>query len=153
MERYLNHFYLSRERRAYKEIMSSCTSQRISCGVYDKSPLISGEKVWLDILKVSYLWKMKKMGEYAIDRLSKMQLNGVEKLKLAQTYNIQDRKWRYSAIRELVNSTNLSLREADMEEIGVDIALKISKLHGMGRQRWFFYVSDENVKKEFPELF
>ena len=88
-------------------------SQLISCRVYDESPAISGKEAWLNILKVSYFWKMKKLGEFAVDQLSKMRLKGIDKLKLAKTYDIQDKKWRYSAIRELINSTNLAIKEAD----------------------------------------
>lgn len=96
---------------------------------------------------------MEKLGEFAVDSLSKVRLDALEKMKLAKRYNIQNKKWRYSAIRELINVPKLSLTEDDVEDIGVEIALKISKLHGMHSQRWFLPVSDENIKNEFPELF
>lgn len=96
---------------------------------------------------------MRKLGKFAVDQLSKVHLDALEKMKLAKRYDIRNKKWRYSAIRELINVPKLSLTKVDVEDIGVEVALKISKLHGMHRQRWFLPVSDENIKNEFPELF
>lgn len=92
---------------------------------------------------------MKELGEFAVDRLTKAHLDGLEKMKLAKRYNIQNKKWRYSAIRELISMPKLSFTEADVEDIGAEVALKITKLHGMHMQRWILPVSDENIKIDF----
>jgi len=98
------------------------------------------------------VWQMKKMGEFAVSQLSKMQLGEIEKLKLAKQFGIWDKEWRLSAIRELIKRTDLRLTEVDVAEIGVYTVLRIYKLQGMASQRWFFPVTDVHIKKEFPEL-
>jgi hypothetical protein len=95
---------------------------------------------------------MNQLGKFSVDQLSKMRLGGVEKLKLAKRYGIRDKKWKLTAIRELVK-TNTYFSEADVQEIGVDVALRICKLRGMASQRLLFPVSDSDIKKVFPELF
>ncbi|KAF8331265.1 hypothetical protein F5887DRAFT_61003 [Amanita rubescens] len=119
--------------------------------VYDQGPAIVGKGEWLDILKVSYFWKMDKLGKFTVDQLSKMQIGGVEKLKLAKRYDIRDKEWKLTAIRELIK-TNIDFSEADVQEIGVDVVLRICELRGMASQRLLFPVSDSNIKKVFPEL-
>ncbi|KAF8341051.1 hypothetical protein F5887DRAFT_1196472 [Amanita rubescens] len=121
--------------------------------IYDQTPPFSSKEEWVDILKVSYFWQMEKMGEFAVRQLSKMQLGGIEKLKLAKQFGIWDKEWRPSAIRELIKRTNLRLAEDDVAEIGVNTALRIYKLQGVASQRlWLFPVTDVDIKKEFPEL-
>ena len=96
---------------------------------------------------------MEKMGKFAVSQLSKVQLGGIEKLKLAKQFGIWDKEWQLSAIRELVKRTNLRLAEDDVAKIGVNTALRIYKLQGMASQRWLFPVTDLDIMKEFPELF
>jgi len=119
--------------------------------VYDQGPTVVGKEEWLDILKVSYFWKMDKLGKFAVGQLSKIQIEGVEKLKLAKRYDIRDKEWKLTAIRELIK-TDIDLSEADVQEIGVDVVLRICQLRGVASQRLLFPVSDWSIKKVFPEL-
>ena len=96
---------------------------------------------------------MENMREFAVSQLSKMQLGGIEKLKLAKQFGIRDKEWRLSAVRELIKKTNLRLTDGDVAEIGVNTAMRIYRLQGMASQRsWLFPVTDLDIKKEFPEL-
>lgn len=94
---------------------------------------------------------MDKLGKFAVGQLSTMQIGGVEKLKLAKRYAIQDKEWKLTAIRELIK-TNVAFSAADVQEIGVDVVLRICELRGMASDRLFFPVSDASIKKVFPEL-
>jgi len=124
----------------------------LSRRVYDQGPAIVGKGEWLDILKVSYFWKIDKLGKFAVGQLSKMQIRGVEKLKLAKRYDIQDKEWNLTSIRELIK-TNIDFSEADVQGIGVDAVLRVCQLRGMASQRLLFPVSDSDIRKVFPEHF
>ena len=67
-------------------------------------------------MKVSYFWKMEKLGKFAVGQLSKIPLEGVEKLKLAKRYDIQDKEWKLSAIRELIK-TDMIFPDIDVQEV------------------------------------
>jgi len=94
---------------------------------------------------------MDKLGKFAVGQLSKMEIGGVEKLKLAKRYDIQDKEWKLTSIRELIK-TDIDFSEADVQGIGVDVVLRICQLRGVASQRLVFPVSGWNIKKVFPEL-
>ena len=93
---------------------------------------------------------MEKLGKFTVGKLSKIPLEGVEKLKLAKRYDIQDKEWKLSAIRELIK-TDIVFPDIDVQEIGVEIVQRICRLRGIASQR-LFAVSDANIKKVFPDL-
>lgn len=122
----------------------------IAFRIYDPEAGIVGKDHWLNVLKVSYFWKMEKLGKFAVGQLSKIPLEGVEKLKLAKRYDIRDKEWKLSAIRELIKMDTI-FPDIDVQEIGVDIVQRICTLRGIHSQR-LFAVSDGGIKKVFPEL-
>ena len=122
----------------------------IAFRIYDPEVGIVGKDNWLDVLKVSYFWKMEKLGKFAVGQLSKIPLEGGEKLKLAKRYNIRDKEWKLSALRELIK-TDTIFPDNDVQEIGVDIVQGICTLRGIRSQK-FFPVSDDGIKKVFPDL-
>lgn len=133
-----------------KNTYSTMPYHLIAFRIYDPEAGIVGKDNWLGVLKVSYFWKMEKLSKFAVSQLSKIPLEGVEKLKLAKRYNIQDKEWWLSAIRELIKVDTI-FSDTDVEEIGVDVVQKICILRGIHSQR-LFAGSDSGIKKVFPEF-
>ncbi|KAK2467418.1 hypothetical protein APHAL10511_000653 [Amanita phalloides] len=103
---------------------------------YQKSKIVNsqfpniGKQEWLDILEISHSWEMKDAHKVAIQQLSPIITDPIEKLELVKRYDIQDKNWRLIPIQELVKEDK-RLTEADMQRIGVDMTLKICRVQGM----------------------
>jgi hypothetical protein len=99
--------------------------------IFYQMPTLTVEE-WKDVLGLSSQWHMDQLVEMAITHLQDMNLDATTKLELARKHNIQNKEWRRSAIRELVDK-DMRLTEANAYRIGIDVALKIAKVQGMGR--------------------
>ncbi|KAF8632484.1 hypothetical protein AX15_001853 [Amanita polypyramis BW_CC] len=110
---------------------------------------------WLGILELSCIWQMEKVIEMAISYLLKLEVDPIVKLELAKRYGIQHKAWSRSAIMGLVRRDQ-ELTNAEAQHIGIEKALKLSKLRGVSRVSVLFSFDrrvNAYVQNAFPEFF
>ncbi|KAF8627743.1 hypothetical protein AX17_006111 [Amanita inopinata Kibby_2008] len=146
---------------------------------FDEAPQFTVDE-WRDVLELSLKWRLDKLHNLAILRLSNMQLDAVTKLELARRHGIQGKEWLLPAIQALVKEDK-QLTEEEATIIGIKTAMKITRVQGMAHSRnthapsttAFFGLSflqgswasppskslreidsqDGYIRKELPELF
>ncbi|KAG6325991.1 hypothetical protein ID866_13098 [Astraeus odoratus] len=85
--------------------------------------LPNGISEWTSVLKLATTWGFKDTRQAAIDALNDSQIGLVDRVVLAQTYDIKD--WLLPALNQLAQRAEpISLEEAG--RIGVDVALKMT---------------------------
>ncbi|KAF8627769.1 hypothetical protein AX17_006134 [Amanita inopinata Kibby_2008] len=96
---------------------------------FDEAPQFTVDE-WRDVLELSLKWRLDKIHDLAIRRLSNMQLDAVTKLELARRHDIQKQEWLLPAIQTLVKEDK-QLTEEEVVIIGIKMAMKIARAQGM----------------------
>ncbi|KAF8627778.1 hypothetical protein AX17_006143 [Amanita inopinata Kibby_2008] len=95
---------------------------------------------WRDVLELSFKWRLDKLHDLALQRLSGMQLDAMTKLELAKRHGIQNEAWILPAIEELVKKDK-QFTEEDIPLIGIQMVLRVSREQGYAKK------SKEGVKR------
>ncbi|EMD34251.1 hypothetical protein CERSUDRAFT_158602 [Gelatoporia subvermispora B] len=78
---------------------------------------------WISVLNLSTMWRFDRLRAIAIRKLSAMLDEPIQRIVLAQTYHVTE--WLVPALNALARRAE-PLQPADVEQIGVDYALKIA---------------------------
>jgi hypothetical protein len=77
---------------------------------------------WTSVLKLSTMWQFDKIRQFAIDQMSKLQIDVVEKIGLARDYHVKE--WLLPALDEFTRLGKPMTTE-DVNHLGLDFILKI----------------------------
>lgn len=83
----------------------------------------------MSVLRLATLWQLAGARALAIERLSEMDVNSVEKIVLSQTYDIPE--WMGSSLQELASRANAIAME-DAQKIGLTATYRVFELREMG---------------------
>ncbi|KAK2467420.1 hypothetical protein APHAL10511_000655 [Amanita phalloides] len=155
-----NPFECTKINRQVLESFLSFMRTRIFCS----GRALIEKKSWIDILEISYLWQMVDVHKLVLRRLNKIGLDAIEKLEVVKRYGIKEKDWSLPPIRELVRAGK-RLGAADAQRIGIDMALRISRVQGMVLEHPIMMATDHYfgskeislldvyILREFPNLF
>ena len=81
------------------------------------------------------MWEFVEVRALAIKTLTSMEIEGIERLRLAKTYNVKH--WWLPALRAA--ATQRGVTEEDIEIIGGSLCLKVATLQGQVSARNHYY--------------
>ncbi|KAF8883163.1 hypothetical protein CPB84DRAFT_1790220 [Gymnopilus junonius] len=114
--------------------------------------LISGTNIdlhlvkeeWISILKLSTIWNMSQIREYAIHRLSTdLTLVPIEKIQLARAHKVS--KWLEEGIVSLVNGDHRLTRK-DLPTLGYDMAASVLLIRDQLPQSGALQINKNSIK-------
>jgi hypothetical protein len=89
------------------------------------APPSLSKDAWISVLHLTVMWQMPLLREAAITQLDELVTDSIEKLRLADTYDVP--AWSIPALLDLVNR-EATLTEADVNSIGLQRSLKVVAL-------------------------
>ncbi|OCH84254.1 hypothetical protein OBBRIDRAFT_799251 [Obba rivulosa] len=78
---------------------------------------------WVSVLNLSTMWRFDRLRAIAIRKLSVLLDDPIQRIVLAKTYHVTE--WLVPALNALARRAE-TLQPADVEQIGVDYALKVA---------------------------
>ncbi|EAU81246.2 hypothetical protein CC1G_09490 [Coprinopsis cinerea okayama7 len=95
--------------------------------VVPRSPFLEAkptltESEWISVLKLSTRWLFNDLRKIAIDELSKVRMDPVQRVCLAKAYDVYD--WLVSGYEELVERHD-PITEEEGQEVGMGVALRL----------------------------
>ncbi|EIW74321.1 hypothetical protein CONPUDRAFT_33640, partial [Coniophora puteana RWD-64-598 SS2] len=88
---------------------------------HDDQPVTQEE--WVAVLKLTHRWEMAELHRVAMESLSAMPMDPVEKAGLAQDLDIQE--WKLPAYQEIARRSE-PLTMSDVDRLGLDTILKLA---------------------------
>ncbi|EIW80457.1 hypothetical protein CONPUDRAFT_82695 [Coniophora puteana RWD-64-598 SS2] len=107
----------------FRQLLKVLFAYRASKDVEGKLPRSVEE--WTSVLKLSDMWDMNVIRTFAIQRVSGLKMDPVEKARLAIKYKVSE--WLKEAVNDLAKRYN-PMTEREVEKLGVKVVLKIAEV-------------------------
>ncbi|KAH7877256.1 uncharacterized protein C8R40DRAFT_1040680 [Lentinula edodes] len=95
-------------------------------------------KQWISVLKLADLWCMDAVRAHAIEKMSDMDADPVEKVVVARQYKVHD--WLVPAFNAII-SRSQTLSEVDVERLGVSTILRLVAIRDRLQRDYRNYVT------------
>jgi len=89
------------------------------------SQLSLARQEWSAVLKLSHQWEMSTIHQFAIEKMSSLAMDPVDKLALALKYNIN--VWIKPALNDLAKRSR-PMTKRDVDLLGLDVVLRIAEV-------------------------